>query len=116
MILEKIFVTESVLTAFLGLGLLVLSIWKNKVITSEAAWDRLVEKSSYLKSALGVMFFSLIIYMVAESAELLSLSSHSYGLELFHEIGEPVHMFLAVLAILLVLALLKEMLGSENAS
>jgi hypothetical protein len=116
MILEEILAIESVLTAFLSLTLIVLTLWKRKIITTEESWDRLMEKSFHLKNALMLMFFSLVIYLVAESAELLNSASQSYGFELIHEIGEPIHMLIAIMAIFSVTPLFKSMLGSENAS
>ncbi|MFQ5887219.1 MAG: hypothetical protein ACE5HY_00810 [Candidatus Hydrothermarchaeales archaeon] len=116
MIFGAILAATSVVTLFLSLALLVLSIWKREKLTSETAWDMLMERTSHLKLVFILMFFSLIIYLIAESAELLNIESPSAVLLEVHEVGESIHMIIGVAALLAVIPLLLIMQGGEDVS
>jgi hypothetical protein len=116
MIFEEILVGESILTALVVLGLIFLSVWKRKIVTSEAAWEKLMVRSSHLKNVFRLASLSLIIYLVAESAELMSETSPYVELESVHEIGEALHMFIGMVALFAVIPLYRAMLGGEDDS
>jgi hypothetical protein len=116
MVFEVILVAMSVVTLFLSLALLFLSMLKREKLTSEAAWDRLMKRTSYLKWVFVLMFFSLIIYLIAESAELLNIDSPSAVLLEVHEIGESMHMLIAVAALIAAIPLFLIMQGGEDVS
>ncbi len=112
---EAIMAAISIIVLFVSLGLLALSVWKKKRFTSEAAWDKLVERFPVLRLMFALSVFSLVLYLFAESAELMNLQSPSSALEGVHEIGETVHMFIAAIAVLVALSIVSAMLGGEDA-
>ncbi len=111
---EAILGGESSLVLFASLGLLALSVWKKEEMTSEATWDRLIARSRAVRSIFALSFFSLVIYLLAQTAELISLSSPSTDIEGIHELGETIHMLVAAAAVFATIPLFSEMLGAKN--
>jgi multisubunit Na+/H+ antiporter MnhB subunit len=99
-----------------GIILLLISFSKKKVFTSEAAWEKLSKKRNYLKTGFMLTLFSLLIYLISESAELLSASSEASEFEMIHETGEIVHMIIAAFALILVVVVSRIMLEGEDAT
>ncbi|MFQ5815896.1 MAG: hypothetical protein ACE5G7_05310 [Candidatus Hydrothermarchaeaceae archaeon] len=113
---ELILAGESLLALLVSLGLLALSIWKKEELISEAAWDRLIERTRIVRLTFALSFISLIVYLFAESTELLSIKSPPVALESVHEIGEAVHMFITALAVLVAIPLFSAIMGGEDAT
>jgi hypothetical protein len=97
-----------------GIILLLISISKRKVFTSEASWEKLSKKRDYLKTGFVLTLFSLLIYMISESAELLAASSGAPEFDWIHEVGEVVHMIIAAVALILVVVVSRIMLEGED--
>lgn len=104
----------SVSLLFLSMGLLVLSIWKKEKLTSEAAWEKILKRPLFLKVIFALSFVSLLVYVIAESAELLWLQSPSIALEGIHENGETIHLFIMAIALIAAIPLFSEILGGED--
>lgn len=112
---EVITAVISLVVLLATLGVLWMSIWRKEELISEAAWDRLIVRTRVLRGVFALSSLSLIVYLFAESAELLNLQTPSATLEVVHEIGETVHMFIAALAVLAAIPLYSAMLGGEDA-
>lgn len=112
---ETIMAVISIGVLLASLGMLWHSILRKEEIVSEEAWDRLVKRARNIKPIFALGFLSLVIYLFAESAELLNLYSPSATLESLHEIGELVHMLIAAVAIAIASLLFYTMLGGEDA-
>ncbi len=113
---ETLFAAINVVVLFVSLGLLAISLGKRKRLTSEAAWEGLIEKKSFLKTGILLTFVSLIMYLFAESAELLNLESPSSVWVQVYEIGDAFHMAIVAVAVLLVIPLFNAMMRGEDGS
>lgn len=105
----------SVFVVLVSLGLLVVCLWKREKVTSEFAWDMLKQKTNLLRWVFALSFASLLIYLMSESAALLSFEYLLPGLEDIHEVGEVIHMFLLAVALVVVIPVVSAMLGDESA-
>ncbi len=111
---EALIAGESMLVFIAAVSLLALSVWKRERLISEAAWGRLIARSRALRSIFALSFVSLVLYLFAESAELLSLESDA--LEGIYETVETIHMLVAAAAVLATIPLFSAMLGGEDAA
>ncbi len=112
--LETIFVATSALVLIVSLIVLVLSIRLKNRLTSEAAWDRMVEKVYLLRAGFFLTSISLTLYLIAESAELLNKLAPSDTLLSLHIGGEAIHMLIAVGALLLLIPIFKMTVGGGD--
>ena len=74
------------------------------------------KKRNYLKTGFLLTLFSLLIYLISESAELLAASSAAPEFEWIHEFGEVAHMIIAAVALILVVVVSRIMLEDEDAN
>lgn len=96
--------------------LLIISLKNKKVLTSAGAWKRMVSYETYIQRIFLLFFISIIIYLVSETAELLSdlMVSPTLSLESLHHYGEEVHMFFALGALIITVQLLRKMLELDT--
>ncbi len=111
-----IFAVLNVTLFILSLGGILLSIWQRDRLSSEAAWDKLAERSSILKWGFLLTFFSLLIYLVSESASLINKEAPSTVLLEIHELGEIIHMTIALLIVFIFIPLFIAMWEVEDDS
>ena len=115
MVFEEIFKYASIVVLIFSLIILAISILLKNRLTTEEAWDRLVERKSLLKTGFFLTAISLSLYLIAESAELFNALSDSDMLESIHIAGEAIHMLIALGALFLLIPLFKATLGGSDA-
>lgn len=104
----------SFLMLIASLGMLWQSIWKKRILISEASWTKLTEKAQAVRLVFGVGFLSLLTYLFARSAELLDFEFPSPALKSLSEASELVHMFIAVLVVLMIIPLFLAMVREDG--
>jgi hypothetical protein len=112
--LEMIFAATNGIVLIVSLVVLVLSIRLRNRLTSEAAWDRIVERVYILRAGFFLTSISLILYLIAESAELLNKLAPSGTLLSLHIGGEAIHMLIALGALLLLIPIFKMTVGGGD--
>jgi hypothetical protein len=112
--LETIFAAVNAIVLIVSLIILVLSIRLKKRLTSEAAWDKVVERVYLLRVGFFLTSISLTLYLIAESAELLNKLAPSDLLLSLHIGGEAIHMLIALGALLLLIPIFKITVGGGD--
>jgi hypothetical protein len=112
--LERIFAATSAIVLIVSLVILVLSIRLKNRLTSEAAWDRMLERVYLLRAGFFLTSISLALYLIAESAELLNKLAPSDLLLSLHIRGEVIHMLIALGALLLLIPIFKMTVGGGD--
>lgn len=113
---DFLFVVANIGVLIISMISVAVSLKKRELLTSADAWDRLMKHSHLLRGIFLLFFISLSVYLIAESAELVSLSIPSDSLEYIHELGETIHMIIAFVAIIMVIPLFKAMLSDKDDS
>jgi len=99
--LEFFFLLENVLTIFLGVLILIIGYHYGDRLYSEHARNKLMSKWREYSLALSLFGVSLLLYLVSELARFVDPYYPNVNLHEVHEIGEVVHVFLYMFAMIL---------------
>ncbi len=97
--LETFFLIENLTTIALALAVLAVGFKNRAKLRSNTARLKIIEKWREFRMALLLFGGSLLVYFIAESIRGLEPILHGLDLELVHEIGEILHIFLLILAL-----------------
>lgn len=109
-----LFLVINIAVFILTMLFMIISLKYSEILTSEESWDRLMDNFQRLKRTFLLFSLSLMIYVVAESAELVGISLPASSMEFIHKKGELVHMLIAFIGLLVAAPVFRELIRDEK--